>query len=323
MSGVPMSGAPAQPDPYAAPDPYAQPDPYGAPMSAPGGQPMSPGVASAPPYGQPMAGAPGQPGYPQDPYAQQQQWAGPVIPPTQGGGSKAWIWGALAGVVVVALMVGVVLYVTGGDDETPVADSSATPSEEVDPSTEPSEEAPDTELVTDPATGLSFAPMPEPWRDSTANYGVIGFYEVTGQVLDVLTFEDGSGWIATFVVGEINPSQLGSSSMTTDDAINALADLVDGAHYSKPPDFTEPLDGLERNEVEVNPLTVGSYSGSAMSYHLSWDDDSIEETGESIALGVLDMGDGRTAGFFLSLPDSVPDEHLDQMLEALDSLTFV
>jgi len=316
MSGSPMSGAPAHPDPYAAPDQFAQPDPYGSPMSGPPGQPMSP-------YTQPMA-APGQPGYPQqDPYGQQ-QWAGPMMPAPQSGGAKAWIWGAVAGVVVVALMVAGALYFTSDNGETPTADSFSSPPQE-EPSTDPTEEpAPNTDLITDPATGLSFTAMPEPWRDPQSTYGVIGFYEVSGQILDVLTFEDGSGWIATFVVGEINPSQIGvTDGMSTEDAVNELADLVDGAHFSKPPNFDEPLDGLKREEVEVNTLDVGAHSGTAMTYHLSWDDDSIEETGESIALGVLDIGDGRLAGFFLSLPDSVPDEHLNEMLEAVDSLTFV
>ncbi|HIW64374.1 MAG TPA: hypothetical protein H9881_18125 [Candidatus Stackebrandtia excrementipullorum] len=288
MSGVPASG---------------QPDPYGQ-------QPMGQ------PPGHPGAGYPGA--VPYSPYGQQQ------LPPTNNGSSKAWIWGGLAGLVVVALMVTGVLYFTssGGDEQAPVAETSESAAEEPteDPTTEPD---PNTELYTEHITGLSYEPMEDPWREAVVT-GMPGFHGVVGQYLDVLEFDSGSGWVASFLVGELDADAIGyTGEDSLEAAVEAFADVIDDNNYHAPPDFTEQLDGFERSDISMEEYNVEGHNGMWMSYHLSWDDDRIEETGESVAVGVVDAGDGLVAGFFLSLPDSVPDSRLDQMLAALDSLTFI
>lgn len=307
MSGVPASGQPGQ---------YGQPDPYGQPMSG------IPSSGQPDPYGQPMA-APGRPapGYPgSDPYGRQ-QW-GPVVPPPNNGSSKAWIWAVIAGVVVLGLMVVTVLYFTSGDD-TPTADPTETTSDE--PSGDaPSEEVdPNLNLYTETVTGLSYEPMDEPWRDFLGG-DLAGFHGAVGQYLDVLEFESDSRWVASFIIGELDTSLIGYTGPdSAEAALEQLADIIDENNYLAPPDFTEPLDGFKRGDISIEAHDVGGNSGMWMSYYLSWDDDRIDETGESVAIGVIDAGDGKAAGFFLSLPDSVPDTHLDQMMTALDTLTFV
>ena len=316
--GQPTGGAPGpgQPDPYGQPmsgvPASGQPDPYGQPMSG------VPGPGQPGPYGQPMSGAPG-PGQP-GPYGQPQY--GPPMPTPSKGSSKAWIFGVVAGVVVLALLVGGVLYLTS-DDDTPVADpTTAAPTEE--PSEDPSTDDvdPSVNLYTEPVTGLSYEPMGEPWRDASSG-NMTGFWGHVGQYLDVLEFEDGGGWVAAFIIGELDGATIEySGPESLEDSIEVFADLIDDNNYNAP-GSEEQLEGLQRSDISTRAYDVDGHSGVWMSYYLSWDDDRIEETGESVALGVIDAGDGLVAGFFLSLPDSVPDVHLDEMMAALDTLTFV
>ncbi|MFB6815970.1 PQQ-binding-like beta-propeller repeat protein [Streptomyces sp. NPDC056347] len=119
-------GAPPQPGPYAAP--AAQPGPYNAPpqpgpYNAPAAQP---GPYNAPPQPGPY-NVPNQPG----PYGAPPQTppGGPAGGPTGGGGFFRGRRGAVVGgVLAVALLAGGGVWLaTGGDDKTPDAKKSASP----------------------------------------------------------------------------------------------------------------------------------------------------------------------------------------------------
>ncbi|GAA4900931.1 hypothetical protein LX16_0500 [Stackebrandtia albiflava] len=295
MSGVPSSGQPFHTQQY--PQQPAPGDPYASPQYDQ--------------FGQPVSGAPGQP------------WPGAPVPPPARSGSKGWLWGALAGVVVIALVVAGVLIFTSDDETQPLADPTGTPSAE--PSEDDSQTGTDpADLLVDPDTGLGYAKMGEPWADPGAQFALAGFRSTTGEMLTVIDQPD-YGWVAIFIVGELNVNEVGFTGPDTlESSVTELAAITDATNYSAPPDWTEPLDGFARDaEPVVEEIEIGGFQGVVSTYHLSWDDDRLpEETGETVILGVIDLGDGRAAGFSISLPDSVPQEQVDQVEAALESLQF-
>jgi hypothetical protein len=314
-----------QPD-YGAPLEYGQQpggypdDPSWTPQSDPqhSYQPPTSGAAYQPQQYPPMSAGPMS-----GPPMAGQPWP-PQQPPPARSGPPVWLFAVLGVVVVLALGAGAffVFGPDGGDDpgddsgrDSPSASSSAG-------SDDPT--ATDDSLITDTTTGLSYTPIGDPWTALQEPGSAAGFISVVGETLQVEDFGNNRHWIATFYVGETDADTVGfTDADSIESALEAQCELVDSVNYNKPPDFDKPLDGLERDsDPEFDDVTVGEYSGKVLSYHLAWKDDSIKETGETVAVGMLDLGDGKAAGFLISLPDSIIDDNESVLTDAIESMKF-
>lgn len=288
-------------NPYSSPpaDPYSAPpaDPYAPQQPA-----YDPTQYSAPP----VSAAPASPGpYPGAPM---------VATPPPKNGPPAWIF-IIGGVVVLALIGVVVLFVvnaTSGDDDKPdndTAQSSDAPSD--DPT---SDAPPPDDLVKDENTGLGFKAVSS-WitLDPSRGSPVPGFTTFAGQ-----QYEVSSKWVAMMGVGEIDTSAAGyQDSGDLKDTVKLIAEAYDNNNFGEDPK------GLKRDkEPEYSDDQLAGKEAITMAYHLTWDAGENPDTGEQIVLAVIDLGDGRAAGFLGSIPDSTPSSEVDAAVEAVKTLAF-
>lgn len=291
-----------------AADPYAQqqPDPYSAPPAnpyAPQQPAYDPTQYSAPPVS--VAPASGQP-YP----------GGPMMPPpAPSSGPPVWIF-AVGGVVLLALIgVGVFFAINaaGGDgpndDPTDAAQSSSQP-----PSDNPTSGATDGNLIVDTNTGLGFEAMGG-WENMDTSQGapVPGFTSFQGQ-----QYEVASQWVAMLGVGEVDPSAVGyKDSGDLKDAVKSLSKQYDENNFGDDPK------GLDRDKkAEYDDSDLAGKKAITMAYHLTWDEGENPDTGEQIVFALIDVGDGKVAGFLGSMPDSTPSSQVDEAVKAVGTLAF-
>ncbi|WP_415646102.1 hypothetical protein [Stackebrandtia soli] len=306
------------PDPTAAPSPsqalpspmpQQQPSEVSGPPSAPPGtptvmpQPVDPALAwqaSPPVSGQPFAVYPPGASVPSTPEAPKQ--SSPVL----------WMFGIGGVVLLLVLALGLVLWLTNDKPSAPLADESASPT------TEQTEQEPEsgTPLITDVATGLSYPQLPAPWSVSP-NAGSHGFLSAAGQ--QFLTEE---AWAAVCIVGELDAADLGYEGPDSmQPVLEKLAELTDDNNYGT--QDGGPLEGLKREgEPTLTEVTIGDHQGLRIDYRLTWTDDAIGDKGETLIIGVVDLGDGRLAGFLASIPDFGADQ-TEAVTQALEQLQFV
>ena len=222
------------------------------------------------------------------------------------------MWLYIVGAVVLVLALGTGVYLildnnSGASAPIDTANGTQSPDPQQSDRTDTDPVPTDTDLVTDPATGLSYEAMGAPWE--TSNFGEIpgGIGTPVGEML--VTEEN---WVAVFLVGEMNPDLLdyhGVGDLET--SLTGLADVVDEVNYA--PDGKQ-LDGFQREgSPDFIDLKISGYTGKIMVYHLVWDDDRLDDQGEYVGLGLIDLGDGRLAGIQLSLPESAYEIYGDTM----------
>ena len=319
----PVSASPASGQPYQAPvsanpasgqpfqqyqQPFPQQQPIYQPNQAPPGVPESPFAAPGP--GHPHLPAPvsAQP-------SSAQPWGGGVVPqftPKRNRGVPSWVYIVGAVVVVLALALGAVFWfgLPGGEpggEPTPQASNSPSPEPEV---------VGGGELLSDEDAGLGFLDLPEPWASTdeleTVD-GVPGFTSFTGQY--VLPVEDG-GYIGLIGVGSIDPDvveYLGTDSLRT--AAAELSEVTDAAAWSEAGDVSV-------GDAEYEYLRIDGRRSILMNYKVSFTADSPPETGATVILAVVDMGDGNAAGFIAHVPDTLAEAHLELVREAVMTLQF-
>lgn len=299
-------------DPYGQqPDPYGQqPDPYSAPPAdpyAPQQPAYDPTQYSAPPVS--VAPASGQP-YPGQSYP-----GAPMMQaPAPSSGPPVWIF--IVGGVVVLALIGVVVFFAinaGGDDPDDKPTDSAQSSSQ-QPSDDPTSGAPDGDMIVDTNTGLGYKAMAG-WdtMDTSSSVPVPGFTSFQGQ-----SYEVASEWIALLGIGEVDAAAVGyKDSGDLKDAVKALAKEYDKSNFGEDPK------GLERDQkAEYDDSDLAGKKAITMAYHLTWDEGENPDTGEQIVFALIDVGDGKVAGFVGSLPDSTPSTQVDEAVAAAGTLAF-
>ena len=339
---------PYESPPAAAPV-SADPQPYSAQPAS--GQPYSPRPTSSQPYAvqpttgqpysaQPTSGQPYQPtppGVPESPFMaggnlpspvsaapqqQQQSWGAPAatpqFTPNKRRGLPGWAYVVGVVVVVAALAVGAVFYFGIGDQ---TGDTTADGDSETSYEPVP---------ITDPKSGFTFMSLPKPWQSLTELEGfesLPGFTSVVGQAyITESGGKPGTGWMGVLAVGELDAEAFKyKTGDQLDSPLKAFADAIDTGNWKDPTDTsrTTDLDGLQRDaDPDTDYLRVDGRRGLTETYHMSWTSTSIEETGSTVMIGVFDMGDGRLAGYFVDLPDSLAEEQTEAIEQTILTLNF-
>ncbi|MGH8879698.1 MAG: hypothetical protein ACRD0P_20510 [Stackebrandtia sp.] len=316
-SAQPYSGAPASGQPYPANPTSGQP--YPGANQAPPGVPESPFNATQSPFT--TAPAPTPMNLPSQvsasPVSGQPWGVTPRFTPKQRKGLPSWVY-VIGGVVVVAaLAVGAVFYFGLGDE------TGDTAGEDANGSGEQTQEA---FPVTDEKSGLTYLGLPQPWTSLTDTDGfdsLAGFTAVNGQAL---VTEDGGedGRKGVFAVGELDVEALkykDGDALTN--VAGEFADLIDLRNWKNPADPDKDLEGLARdNDPVVDYLRVDGRRGVTSTYHISWKSDAVSDSGATVMLGVIDIGDGALAGFFVDIPDSAADAATGAVKDTMLTLQF-
>jgi hypothetical protein len=236
---------------------------------------------------------------------------GPAEPPAPSM-PRRWILGmggTAIGLVLIALVA--VLLTRGGDEPKPAAAPSAgdpSPRESGPgaPTNPPGRGGPaDPSRVSDPASGLSYARLPDwlPWSGAQvtiAGVGTAGQYVVTQQEVP-----SGGEYIAQVVLGLVDSSVIqydGPDSLQA--AAQALSRLAERDPDMYPPHTVAPLPS-ER-------ITVDGHPGWRVRVDLKFTDaKGYTATGERLDVAVIDLGGKRLGGVLASIPndrnDLLPD----------------
>jgi hypothetical protein len=333
-------GRPQQP----SSGPQTQPQaPSQAPGQAPPGQapsgPTGPNWASMPAnptlqYGQPTSGqsAYGQPTPPT------QQWGGAQLPgpgygpPPKQGNPLPWVFGGLAALVVLALIVVAGIFfinrntaVVSAPTPTDTFESQEPPSNEP-PSSEPPPSQGASELpqpvdgrVADPSSGISFA-VPKDWTVPPAN-------QVNGtdpteqawssgvQATSQENYEGESDWIGNVYTGVLNELYPYSGASGLGDTAKAVFVDFSTKYYAI---------AHESKVVQDKAIKVGDRDAWVLQFELDFTKVS-EEKGykwkkENGAVVLMDRGQGeRPAILYVSVPDNLGTDVVSQVLGSLKS----
>ncbi|WP_219471927.1 DUF2510 domain-containing protein [Nonomuraea rhizosphaerae] len=332
---APQPSGPQQPSSGPQPDWSATPaNPtlqFGQPTygTAPYGQPS----ATQPAYGQPTQGQPA-------PYGQQ-PWSQGSLPgpgyggPGYGGPPKEsnplpWVFGGLAALVVIGLIVAVgIFFVNRGNDgviaqPTPSATNEPTrPTPEQQPSTAPPTQGsgelpqPQDGRVADPQTGISYQ-VPTGWK--VPNYSDINGTNPAQQswssgveAIAQEKFDGKDNWIGNVYTGPLN--QLYPYSGSPDglgDTCKAV--FVDFARYYQVP-HTNKI-------VADKALKIGDRDAWVLQFELDFTKESKAKgykwNKENGAVVVMDRGQGQPpALLYVSVPDNLGTDVVNQVLSSL------
>ncbi|ADD41808.1 hypothetical protein [Stackebrandtia nassauensis] len=332
FSQAPVSASPTSAEPYSA-QPYSAQPASGQPFSA---QPYSPSAAGATPPGvpeSPFAAAPthnpmntpapvsaqptsgGQPwgGSPSTPY---------FTPRKPRRGLPRWFY--VVGVIIVVAALGAGGYVwlgPGLGGEEPKDEASASATKDADKSSEkPTEEKSEAEkqpdLVTDKGSGLGFVQLPKPWTEES-DTKFPGFKDTTGQVLT----NKGSvpGW---FVAGEVDAKKIKYKGVDQlADSGAQLAGFIDDKHWTDAKG--KQLKGAKREtKFKYNYIRIDGHRGVYLTYRMGWSSDKVKDKSADVVVGLVDVGDGKAAGFFAVVPESLSDKQKPAVEDTILSLRF-
>ncbi|MFI9836481.1 DUF2510 domain-containing protein [Nonomuraea sp. NPDC051941] len=329
--GPPQQPSGPQPQPPSQPQPQPQSQPQPQPQSSPdwSATPANPTLQfGQPTYGQ---GSYGQPTAPT-------QWGGPPLPgvnygpPPKQSNPLPWVFGGLAALVVVALIVVAgIFFVNRSTSPTASLPTPADTFEQEDPPSQepPSNEPPSqgvTELpqpvggrITDPRAGLSFQ-VPDSWT-------VPKSAEINGsnptptqqlwsggvQAVSQAKYDGEGDWIGNIYTGVLNELYPYSGASGMGDTAKAV--FVD---------FSTKFYQLahETKVVEDKAMKIGDKDAWVLQFQLDFSKVS-EEKGykwkkENGAIVLMDRGDGqRPAIMYASIPDNLGTDVLAKVLGSL------
>ncbi|TDC98634.1 DUF2510 domain-containing protein [Nonomuraea deserti] len=338
----PAAGAPRQP--VTGPQAHG-PDfqPHGSEPRSQAPEPPSPGSGPQPDPGWSVTPANptlryGSPTYGQSAYGQPapptQQWGGVPLPgPGQGppprqGNPMPWVFGGLAALVVVALIIvgGVVLVNRAGTE--PLAGPSPTdtfqpepptndpPSSQPPPSQGPELPQPVSGRVTDPQAGISFE-VPDDWTvpassdinspDPTQQKWSSGVQKTSHE-----NYQGDGDWIGNVYAGVLN--QLYPYSGVSGMSDTAKAVFVNFTRYYRL--------AHESKIVEDKAMKIGDHDAWILQFELDFSKVS-EENGykwkkENGAIVLMDRGeDQRPAIVYVSVPDNLGTDVVSEVVGSL------
>ncbi|WP_336206189.1 DUF2510 domain-containing protein [Nonomuraea sp. LPB2021202275-12-8] len=283
-------------------------------------------------YGQPPQGPYGQP--PQGSYGQQQptQWSGTPLPgpgygpPPKRSNPLPWVFGGLAALVVVALIVVAGVFLVNNDSR-PTALPSDTPSEtqeeteEPAPTTEPPTAsgelpAPESGRITDSQAGLSYA-VPRGWQvpeSNTINSNNPAQQQWSSgvQAMSHQNYEAESDWVGNVYLGVLNELYPYSGASGMGDTAKAV--FVDFAKYYQIPHETKI--------VSDKAMKIGDKDAWVLQFELDFTEESKKKgykwKKENGAIVLMDRGEGeRPALAYASVPDNLGADLLSEVLSSL------
>jgi Protein of unknown function (DUF2510) len=243
------------------------------------------------------------------------------IPPGGGNSNGLLLGGAVAAVAL--LVVVAVVLVAGGDGEgattdtttsttTPVTETTAAPATTAPPSTTPgstpSTITPDPDSARLASGGLSFARVGEPWQDwAVSGRGEIPEVQATVGQFVVVQEESPSGgqWIANLLLGSLTDAIVYNGEAALAATTQTLAQRLIDNHY---------VDDLQAEVLSEREISVTGHAGYYMHYELTFQQEGLETTRETLVLAVVDTGQARPGVFWASMPHNRAD--LNSGLEA-------
>ncbi|MEU8401118.1 DUF2510 domain-containing protein [Nonomuraea sp. NPDC048892] len=351
----------SQPSAQAPTQAFPQPQPQSQPSSQPQPQPQTgPGWAATPAnptlqfghptYGQSAYGAPGGPAQPsmqpptQPPPMQpsmqpptQQQWGGPLPgpgypPPPKQGNPLPWVFGGLAALVVLALIVVAGIFFINRDSTLVASPPSETAEPRFPTEDPPSQDPPSQDplpsqgaefpqpvdgVITDPRSGLAFK-VPSGWQVAAVNEvnsGSPAEQQWTAAVKQDAqeNYDREADWIGNVFTGVLNELYPYSGVSGLGDTAKAV--FVDfTTHYYAP--------AHESKIVADKAMKVGDKDAWLLQFELDFTKIS-EEKGfkwkkENGAIVLVDRGDGqRPAIAYVSVPDNLGTDVVEQVLGSL------
>jgi Protein of unknown function (DUF2510) len=285
---------------HTAPQPVATPETPGQPAALSGGYGATPSGG----YGGTPSGGYGA--TPSGGYAE--------APPGGGNPSGLLVGGAVAAVVL--LVVVAVVLLTGGDGgEGATTDTTSTTTEATETTVAPATTAPPaTTPASTPSTitpdpdsprlaggGLSFARVGEPWQDwAVSGRGEIP--EVRGTVGQFVIVQEvspsGGQWIANLLLGSLTDDIVYNGEDALAATTQTLAQRLIDNHY------VENLQAEVQSEREV---TVDGHAGYYMHHELTFRQEGLETTRETLVVVVVDTGQERPGVFWASMPHNRAD----------------
>ncbi|MEU7739929.1 DUF2510 domain-containing protein [Nonomuraea sp. NPDC049158] len=281
-------------------------------------------------YSQPSPGSYGQPGQGSGPYGQS-QWGGTPLPgpgygpPPKESNPLPWVFGGLAALVVVGLIVVAGIFFVNRDTDGTLA-SSPTPSEtEQLPQQQETTEPPPaiTELpqpqdgrITDPQTNLSYQ-VPDGWKVPAAG-------SLNGSDPSQQTWSSGVGatsqekyngkddWSGNVYTGLLSKKYPYTGTAGLGDAAKTV--FVDFAQYY-PVTHTNKI-------IQDKALKIGDKSAWVLQFQLDFSKESKAKgykwNKENGAIVVMDRGEGQSPALvYVSVPDNLGTDVVEKVLSSL------
>jgi len=215
--------------------------------------------------------------------------------PTRRSGSRLWLVGLLALILVVAVVVVLVVRSQSGGLELTDPRPTGQSTRELCPlpQRESSPAPPGDRVVSGqlsyPRLGAPFTP---PTYDGRVPYG----RNIRSQVAQVEARPDGSLlWVAQILIAQLNA---GDGFYEVEQGANIVADCIAGLFYADVQ--------VERTDRRNEALRVDGQRGWIVEAHLTFDVEDIKTKGETMIIVVVETDEG--AGLFYgSLPDTSPE----------------
>ncbi|WP_206061828.1 DUF2510 domain-containing protein [Nonomuraea basaltis] len=308
----------------------AQPQQQQQPTSGPQQQPDWSATPANPTlqYGQPTHG---QTAYGQPTPPPQQQWGGAQLPgpgygpPPKQGNPLPWVFGGLAALVVVALIVAAgIFFVNRSNTDSALPTPSDTSETQAPPTNEPPSQGtgelpkPVGDRVTDPQAGISFQ-VPGDWTvpaainppnpTPTQQLWTAGVQAVSQENFD----GQNEDWIGNVYTGQLNEFYSYSGASGLGETAKAVFVDFSTRYYSLP---------HESKVVQDKAMKIGDRDAWVLQFELDFTKVS-EEKGykwkkENGAIVLMDRGSGeRPAILYASVPDNLGTDVVGKVLSSL------
>lgn len=226
-------------------------------------------------------------------------------PPRPGGSRRGWIWAAVAGVLAVLVVIG--LLVGRSSNPTSTAESPSEPT-----ATGPTF-APGTVQIIDRQAGISYPFLGAGWFE----YDLPGQAETTSTQGQYFTTQqsipDGGEFIAQCTSGPVADGYGWSGPASLPTTMATIADSVRANYYPAP---------NERKVLRDEDRTVDGHAARLYEFELSWHVPGYEATGERAALLLVDVGRPAPALLYISIPNTHAELYgdIDQVLDGVHVL---
>ncbi|MEV5325282.1 DUF2510 domain-containing protein [Nonomuraea sp. N2-4H] len=313
----------------------AQPPTQGQSQTGPGWTvtPANPTMRfGQPTYGQSAYGAPGQ----QQPPGTA-PWGGAPLPgpgygpPPKQRNPMPWIFGGLAAVVVLALIVVAAVFLINRDPSTQTAAPTPRPTTDSRPTEEPPTQEPPTQeppgqaefpqpsdgRIIDARAGVSFE-VPDGWTVPQWNHVNSGNpteqqFSAAVQKTSQENYQGGSDWVGNVYTGVLNQLYPYSGVSGMSDTAKAVFVHFTTQYYSP---------AHESKVVSDKAMKIGDKQAWVLKFQLDFtkvaEDNGYKWKKENGAIVLMDRGTGQSpALIYVSVPDNLGTDVVDEVLDSL------
>ena len=221
-------------------------------------------------------------------------------PPRPGGTRRGWVWAAVAGVLAVLVVIGLVVGRSSNGPTTAESPATATASGPTF--------APGTVQIIDQQAGISYPFLGGGWFE----YDLPGQAETTSTQGQYFTTQqsipDGGEFIAQCTSGPLAAGYGWTGPASLQTTLATVADSVRANYYPAP---------NQRKVLQDIARTVDGHAAWLYEFDLSWRVPGYQATGERAALLLIDVGRPAPALLYISIPNTHAELYgdIDQVLD--------